>query len=379
MKTLSNESEVRIMREEFIPVERPAIGKEEMKAVQKALKTDYLIGPKGKIKCEFEKRFTEFIGVKYGIALSSGTAALHTAFYALGIGPGDEVIVPALSFVASGDAIRYTGATPVFVDVDSETYNIDFSKIEDRITDNTKGIEVVHLYGLPADMEPILKIARGHGLYVVEDAAQSHGAKYREKKTGSLGHAAGFSFWGNKNMTTAGGGFFVTDSEEISELAELFSFAGEAYKTKPYQHVLLGHNYIMSEVLAAIGLVQLNKLEDFIKKRRENAEYLSEGLSGLDMNLPYEPEGCRHSFNQYVLRCKKRDYLRKELNKRNIQTKLPYPPIPYQPSYKKYGYRRGSFPVTERIVDECLLIPVHPLLTKDELDRIIESTKTVLK
>ncbi|MFX0068425.1 MAG: DegT/DnrJ/EryC1/StrS family aminotransferase [Promethearchaeota archaeon] len=367
------------MKEEFIPVERPTTGKEEMKAIQEVLESDHLIGPKGKMKSEFEKRFTEFIGVRYGIALNSGTAALHTAFYALGIGPGDEVIVPAFSFVASGDAIRYTGATPVFVDVDPETYNIDSSKIEERLTDNTKGIEVVHIYGLPADMKPILKIARGYDLDVVEDAAQSHGAKYKEKKTGSLGQAAGFSFWDNKNMTTAGGGIIVTDSEEVFKIAELFSFAGEAYETKPYQHVLLGYNYIMSEVSAAIGLVQLNKLEYFIKKRRENAKYLSEGLFGLDLKLPHEPEGCYHSFNHYIIGCKKRNYLRKELNKRNIQTKLPYPPIPYQPSYEKYGYRRGSFPVTERIVEECLLIPVHPLLAQDDLDRIIKSTKDALK
>lgn len=367
------------MKRGFIPVERPATGEEEIEAIQEVLKSDHLIGPKGKMKHEFEKRFTEFIGVKYGTAVNSGTAALHTAFYSLGIGQADEIIVPAFSFVASGDAIRYTGATPVFVDVDPETYNIDSSMIEDKITDNTKGIEVVHIYGLPADMGPILKIARRNNLHVVEDAAQSHGAKYNEKKTGSLGHAAGFSFWDNKNMTTAGGGIFVTDSEEVFETAELFSFAGEAYKTTPYQHVLLGYNYIMSEVSAAIGLVQLNKLDYFIEKRRENAKYLSEGLSGLDLNLPHEPEGCYHSFNQYVIQCKKRNHLRKELGKRNIQTKLPYPPIPYQPSYEKYGYKHGSFPVTERIVEECLLIPVHPLLTQDELDTIIKSTAEALR
>lgn len=367
------------MKKEFISVEKAVIGKEEIRAVEEVLKSDCLIGPNGKMKNAFEKKFAEFIGVKYGIAVNAGTAALHTAFYALGIGPGDEVIVPALSFVASGDAIRYTGATPVFVDIDPETFNIDPLRIEEKIRDRTKGIEVVHLFGLPADMNPILKIAEEHGLYVVEDAAQSHGAKYRGKRTGSLGNAAGFSFWNNKNMTTAGGGIFVTDDKKVAETAELFSFAGETFRTKPYQHVLLGYNYIISEVLAAIGLVQLDKLQYLVERRRENAKCLSEGLSDLNLSLPHEPTGHYHAFNQYVIRCKKRNYLKKELSKRNIQTKLPYPPIPYQPSYREYGYRHGSFPVTERTVEECLLLPVHPLLSEQDLDRLTKSIRDILK
>lgn len=376
---MSYEEESKTMKKGLISVEKAAIGKEEIKAVEEVLKSDYLIGPNGKMKRALEEKFTEFIGVKYGVAVNAGTAALHTAFYALGIGSGDEVILPAFSFVASGDAVRYTDATPVFVDIDPETFNIDPSRIEERITDRTKGIEVVHLFGLPADMNPILKIAEKYGLFVVEDAAQSHGAKYRGKKTGSLGDAAGFSFWSNKNMTTAGGGIFVTNDKTVAETAELFSFAGETFKTKPYQHILLGHNYIISEVLAAIGLVQLDKLQYFVKKRRENAKYLSEELSDLSLCLPNEPAGHYHAFNQYVIRCKKREHLRKELRRKNIQTKLPYPPVPYQPSYRKYGYKRGSFPVTERIVEECLLLPVHPLLSQEELDRLTKSIRDILK
>ena len=246
----------------------PFINEEEIEAVREVLQSRRLIDPHGSKIILFERMFSQFIGVRYSVATNSGTAALHTCFASLKLNKDDEVITSPFSFVASADAILMVGAKPVFVDIELDTYTIDTTLIEDKITDKTRVIEAVHLYGLPCNMDEISKLANRYGLKVVEDAAQAHGAKYNGKMAGSLGDVSAFSFWPSKNITTGGGGMLVTNSEEIYNFAKLFRFAGEKGE---YKHVMLGYDYVMPEIQAAIGIVQLNKINYIIEKRRRNA------------------------------------------------------------------------------------------------------------
>ena len=348
----------------MIPISRPLIGKEEKEAVLAVLESGQLAqGPRVQ---EFEQQFAAFCGVKHAIATSSGTTALVAALLSHGDGPGDEVITTPFTFIASANSILCTGAKPVFVDVDQESYNIDPRVIEEKITGRTRAIMPVHLYGYPCDMDAITRIAAEHGLAVIEDACQAHGASIRGRKVGSYGTGC-FSFYPSKNMTTAEGGMITTDDDEIADRARLIRNHGQS---QLYLHQTLGYNFRMTELQAALGLVQLQKLPEWTRKRIENASYLSERLS--NVITPQVKEGYRHVFHQYTVRVGlHRDGALERLNQAGIGARVYYPlPVHQQPFYRQLGYDE-SLPVAERMSQEVLSLPVHPALTRDELDKIV--------
>jgi perosamine synthetase len=340
------------------------MGDEEKEAVLAVLESGQLAqGPRVQ---EFEEEFAAFCGVQQAIATSSGTTALVTALLAHGVGPGDEVITSPFTFVASANAILFTGARPVFVDIDEESYNMDPALLEEKITSRTRAIMPVHLYGNPCDMETIMDLARKHSLVVVEDACQAHGAAIRGKRVGSYSTGC-FSFYPSKNMTTAEGGMITTDDEEVAERARLLRNHGQS---QVYHHVSLGYNFRMTELQAALGLVQLKKLSEWTGKRIENASYLSERLS--NVITPQVREGYTHVFHQYTVRVRRdRDGALKKLNQAGIGARVYYPlPVHQQPLYRQLGFA-DSLPVAERMSREVLSLPVHPSLTQEELDKIV--------
>jgi perosamine synthetase len=348
----------------MIPISRPLIGKEEKEAVLAVLESGQLAqGPRVQ---EFEAQFAAFCGVKHAIATSSGTTSLVAALSSRGVGPGDEVITTPFTFIASANSILFTGAKPVFVDVDQESYNIDPRLIEEKITARTKALLPVHLYGYPCDMDAIMRIAAGHGLVVIEDACQAHGATIRGRKVGSYGTGC-FSFYPSKNMTTAEGGMITTDDDEIADRARLIRNHGQS---QLYLHQTLGYNFRMTELQAALGLVQLQKLPEWTRKRIENASYLSQRLS--NVTTPQVREGYGHVFHQYTVRVgPHRDGALERLNQAGIGARVYYPlPVHQQPFYRQLGYDE-SLPVAERMSQEVLSLPVHPALTRDELDKIV--------
>lgn len=355
-----------------INIAKPIIEQEEIDNVVEVLKSGMIAqGPK---VSEFEEKFAQWIGTKYGISTSSGTTALHTALLACGIGEGDEVITVGFTFAATSNSVLYTGARPVFVDIDEDTFTMDPSKIEDAITDKTKAILVVQLYGQSADMDPILDIAHKHNLLVIEDAAQAHGAEYKGRKVGTLGDVACFSFYPTKNMTTGEGGMITTDNEEIANMARIYRAHGSSVK---YHHDYLGYNFRSTDIAAAIGLAQLKKIDSFNDKRNENASYLTDGLKDVNGVVPpVVKEGNKHVFHQYTIKVDgDRDKWLDFLNEKGIGCGVYYPiPLYNQKLYKDLGYNQ-SCPVTDKIVDEVISLPVHPSLTKDELDTIISVVK----
>jgi perosamine synthetase len=354
----------------MIPIAKPLLGKEEIDAVTEVLNSGMIAqGPKVE---EFELAFSEYTGSEYAAAVNSGTAALHIALLAHGIGKEDEVITSPFSFIATANSILYTGAKPVFADIEPDTFNIDPERIKEKITSRTRAIMPVHLYGHPADMKAIMEIADDNKLIVIEDACQSHGAECLGKKVGSFGTGA-FSFYPTKNMTTSEGGMLTTDEKEIAEKAKMIRAHGSKIR---YLHEMLGFNLRMTDIAAAIGLVQLGKLNKFTEARQRNAEMLSAGLKGLSGLVPaITKAGCTHVFHQYTVRAEKRDQLAAFLKERDIGTGVHYPtPIHKQPYYKELGYR-DSMPVSEKAVEEVLSLPVHPALSGADIQRIIDATR----
>lgn len=364
----------------MIPIAQPQIGEEEIEEVVKVLKSGFIAqGPK---VAEFEDKFAEYVGVEHAVATSSGTTALHLSLLSLGIEEGDEVITTPFSFAATGNSILFAGARPVFVDIEPQTYNINPEMIEEAITPKTRAILPVHLYGQPADMDPIKRLAHDHGLWVVEDAAQAHGALYQHQQTGSLGDMACFSFYPTKNMTTSEGGMITTDSSELAEAARLFRAHGEKER---YSHVLLGYNFRMTDIAAAIGLVQLKKLDYFNNNRIENANYLTEHLKSLNGIIPpYVMDQVKHVFHQYTIRVEngKRDKLMHFLSEKEIGTGIHYPKTIYQQKLYKDLNIRGSCLQAEKAAREVLSLPVHPALTVQDLEDIVdaveEASETIL-
>ena len=356
-----------------VSIASPVIEEEEINAVIDVMKSGMIAqGPK---VIEFEEEFAKYVGAKYGIATNSGTSALHVALLAAGIGEGDEVITTPFTFAATGNSILYTGARPVFVDIDPETFTIDPAKIEEAITEKTKAIMPVQLYGQAADMEPIMKIAKEHDLIVIEDAAQAHGAEYKGEMVGNLGDMACFSFYPTKNMTTSEGGMITTNNEEFAENAKVFRAHGSATK---YHHDVLGYNFRMTDIAAAIGLEQLKKIDSFNAKRIENAKCLNEGLKDIDsIETPIVKDGCKHVYHQYTIKIKdgKRDELSDYLIENGIGNGIYYPiPLYNQVLYKELGYDQ-ALPVTDEIVEEVLSLPIHAKLTQEDLDYIIKTIK----
>ena len=349
----------------MINIAKPQIGPEEKQAVWEVLDSG-MIAQGARVKA-FEEGFAQLCGVKFAVATTSGTTALHVALLAAGIGQGDEVITSPFTFIASANSILFTGARPVFVDIDPLTYNIDPSLIEAVITPRTKAIMPIHLFGLSCDMQPIQDIARKYNLLVIEDACQSHGAAYRGKMVGSFGIGA-FSFYPTKNMTSGEGGMITTDDETIAERCRVIRQHG---MRRRYYHDELGFNFRMTDIHAAIGIEQLKKLRTKNAQRVSNARYLNAHLKGVI--TPAVPEGCEHVYNQYTIRVPdgKRDALREYLHEHNVGSEIYYPvPIHKQSFYvSDLGYR-GTYAEAERAANEVLSLPVHPALSMDDLEKV---------
>jgi dTDP-4-amino-4,6-dideoxygalactose transaminase len=317
----------------------------------------------------FEREFAAYCGAAQGVAVNSGTSALHLAFLAAGIGSGDEVITIPHTFVATVAAIRYTGARAVFVDVDPVTYTMDPAKVEAAITPRTRAIVPVHLYGHPADMDPILEIGRRRKLLVVEDAAQAHGAKYKGRPTGSMGDMACFSFYPGKNLGAYGeGGLVATNNEDYARTIRMLRDWGQDRK---YHHVLAGYNYRMEGLQGAILRVKLRSLERWTEARRAHAARYRALLADTGLGLPAEAPGCRHVYHVYAVRTREREALMKALGEQGIQTGIHYPvPVHLQPAYADAAYSKGSFPHSEKAADEVVSLPMYPEMTEEHLQAV---------
>ncbi|MBP1910312.1 DegT/DnrJ/EryC1/StrS family aminotransferase [Methanolobus bombayensis] len=354
----------------MIPIAKPQLDEAEIEAVSDVLRSGIIAqGPR---VTEFEQAFAEYTGTEYAVAVNSGTAALHAALLAHGIGRGDEVITSSFSFIATGNSVIFTGARPVFADISADSFNLDPELIEEKITPATKAIMPVHLYGHPADMKIITEIAEDHGLAIIEDTCQAHGATYNGKKAGSFGTGA-FSFYPTKNMTTSEGGIITTNNKEIAEKARMIRAHGSKQR---YLHEMLGYNLRMTDISAAIGMVQLKRLPDYIHARQRNAKLLTKGLEGIDdIECPVIRENCGHAFHQYTIRTRNRDQLSDHLKENGIGSGIYYPiPIHRQPYYKELGYN-DSLMITEKASREVLSLPVHPGVTEDNIKTICTTIK----
>lgn len=354
-----------------IPLSKPMISREEIEMVANVLESGQLA--QGPFTEEFEKAFSNYIGVKYGVAMNSGTSALHVALASAGIKSRDEVITTSFSFISSATSILHQNAIPVFVDIQEDTFNIDPEKIEEKITGRTKALVIVHLFGNPCDMKRIKEIVEEKDLILIEDCAQAHGAEYMGKKVGSFGDISCFSFYATKNMTTGEGGMMLTNDEEIAEKARMIRNHGQREK---YIHYVLGYNYRMTDISAAIGLIQLKKLDRMNDKRISNANFMSRELKDIpEIELPVVKENAKHVFHQFTIKTEKRDYLANYLNKKGISTGIFYPrPIYQNPLFDRIEY----CPVAESVSKKVLSLPIGPFLEKDHLKRISESIKEAM-
>ena len=322
----------------------------------------------------FEREFAAFCGAKEAVALNSGTSALHLALLAAGIGDGDEVITVPFTFVATVATIVYAGARPVFVDIDPRTYTMAPDQIERAITPRTKAIMPVHLYGHPADMDPILEIARRRGLIVIEDAAQAHGADYRGRRCGSMGELAGFSFYPGKNLGAYGeGGALTTNDPALARKVRLLRNWGEERR---YEHSIKAYNYRMDGIQGAILRVKLKYLERWTEQRRAHAATYHRLLANAGIGLPDEQPECRHVYHVFAVRLQHRDATRDHLQAAGIQTGVHYPiPVHLQPAYADLGYHRGDFPVSEAVAREVLSLPIYPELTLEQLETVASAVR----
>jgi dTDP-4-amino-4,6-dideoxygalactose transaminase len=317
----------------------------------------------------FEQEFAAYCGTKHAIGVADGTNAVHLALRACGIGPGDEVITVSYTFIATTEAIMLAGATPVFVDIDPVTYNMDVSQIESRITPRTRAILPVHLYGQCADMDPIMEIAARHNLYVIEDACQAHGAEYKGRKAGNLGHIAAFSFYFTKNLGAYGEGGIVTTNDDA--LAKKVRMLRDHGSEKRYYHEFLGWNARLDELQAAVLRIKMPHLDEWNEGRRQAAQLYTRLLEPLGFVLPAEAPYNHHVYHLYVIRCPYRDALRQYLTDNNIGTGVHYPvPNHLQNSFKEFGYGPGTLPVTESVSHEILSLPMYAGITPAQVERV---------
>jgi len=329
-------------------------------------RTDFILGETVR---QFEEEFAQFCEVRFAVGVDSGTSALELALRALDIGPGDEVIVPTNSFIASASAVSFTGATPVLVDVDPATYNIDPLQIERHLTPRTKAIMPVHLYGQPANMDPIIALAKQHGLYVIEDACQAHGARYKGRRVGSFGHVAAFSFYPGKNLGSLGdAGAVVTDDPEVADRVRVMRNCGQREK---YNHVYLSWNRRLDTLQAAVLRVKLRYLDEWNAQRRRWARAYGELLADSGVVLPVVASHCEPVFHLYVIQVEDRGRLISTLAANGVATGIHYPvPIHLQPAYASLGYRQGDFPIAERAAQRLLSLPMFPELRMEEIEMI---------
>jgi len=371
-------SEVSLSR---IPLAEPYVTRDDALAVVRAIKQRRL--SQGDYVNRFEESFAAYIGRKHAIAVSSGTAALHIALAAVGIGQGDEVLVPSFSFIATANCALYQHAKPVFVEIDALTYNVDPSRIESEISEKTKAIIPVHYAGRPADMEPICRLAEKHRIPVIEDAAEALGASFKGKKVGRDGHIACFSFYPNKNMTTGEGGMVVTDDDRLAERMRMIRSQGQ---DRRYHHVVLGYNYRMTDIQAALGISQLAKLDMVTARKRERARYYSERIKGLlvdEVRTPEVPSDTIHAYIFYSVRfwsTRDRNKAMHLLETRGIQTCIAFPSIHLQPFYRDlFGYRKGMLPVTEEVSDTILSLPIYAHIRRKDQGLVVQSLRDALK
>jgi dTDP-4-amino-4,6-dideoxygalactose transaminase len=323
----------------------------------------------------FEEEFAKACGAAYGVGVNSGTSALHLALRAAAVGPGDEVITVPFTFVATVAAIEYTGARPVFVDIEPRSLTMDVTKLAAAITPRTKAIVPVHLYGQPADMDPILDLARRHRLIVIEDAAQAHLAEYKGRRVGNLGDLACFSFYPSKNLGAYGeGGIVVTSNQEYARTVRMLRDWGQDRK---YHHALKGYNYRLETLQAAILRVKLRHLEEWTERRYQRARLYTELLEGAGVRLPQEIPGVRHVYHVYAIRSSRRDALRTHLGERGVQTGIHYPiPLHLQEACRDFGHKEGDFPVSEACAGSVLSLPIYPELTEHQVREVATAVRS---
>lgn len=379
--------DVILLRElKSIPLSNPDITHKEVEVINQVLSTPYLsIGPKVE---EFEKKVADFIGVKYAVAVNSGTSGLHLCIKSLGIKDGDEVITTPFSFIASANCMLFERAKPVFVDIDENTLCIDVNKIEKAIAKKTKAILPVHIFGHSCEMDKIMEIAKKYNLAVIEDACEAIGGEYKGKKVGSFGNCGVFAFYPNKVITTAEGGMIVTDNEKIAKLCQSMRNQGRDEGDAWLSHSRLGYNYRMSELSAALGSVQMDRINEILEKRQKTADYYNKRLSQIEgIKVPYVGPDVKLSWFVYVIRLDQtrfsrqdRDQIMNELNSKGINCGNYFPPIHLEPFYvNMFGYKQGSFPVTEKLSNLTIALPFYNNLTEAEIKYVCDSLEEILK
>jgi len=368
-----------------IHLARPDITEKEIEAVCDVLRTPNLsLGPK---LVEFEEAFAKYIGRKRAVAVNSGTSGLFLCMLALEIGPGDEVITTPFTFISSATTIMMAGAAPVFVDIDPVTLNIDPAKIEAKITDNTKAIMPVEIFGSPAGFDKICQIAQKHNLIVIEDSCEALGSALNAKKAGTFGAMSVFAFYPNKQITTGEGGMILTDDDDLADMCVSLRNQGRAKAGGWLSHERLGYNHRLSDINCALGIVQLARIDEIKAKRKQVAKYYQEMLADDDRLIaPVEPAGCDISWFVFVVRLadrfsrQQRDKVLDEMEKRGIQVGNYFPPVHLQPfMVERFGYKLGDFPVTEAVCKSTIALPFYNNLTKDEVAIVCNQLKEALE
>lgn len=368
-----------------IPLARPDITPDDIREVVKVLRSPYICqGPQQEA---FQKAFAGYIGTRYAEAVNSGTSALHLVMRSFGIGEGDEVITSPYSFIASSNCILFTGARPVFVDIDPGTLNMDPAQIEKKITRRTKAILAVHVFGMPADMFQINKIARKHNLVVIEDACEAIGAEIRGKKAGSFSDAAVFAFYPNKQITTGEGGMIVTDRKAVADMCRSLKNQGRDPSRKQSGFLRLGHGYRISDINCALGLSQLSRIEKILERREKVARMYHQNLSQIEGISPLpEQAGYRRSWFVYMVRlaadfdAQKKKKIIQGLARKGISCGEYFDPIHLEPFYKKmFGYRPGDYPLTENMSERIFALPFYPRMTRSEIAFVCRELKRQLE
>lgn len=362
-----------------ISIANPVFNGKEKEYLNECIDTGW-VSANGRFIKEFEGKFAEFCGTKYAISCSNGTVSLHLILMSLGIGPGDEVIMPTLTYIATANSVRYCGATPIFVDSEEGTFNMDPSKIEEKITVHTKAIMPVHLYGLPCDMDSILRVAERHGIPVIEDAAEAHGALYHGKKVGGFGLAASFSFFGNKVITCGEGGMVTTNDDELYKKMMLLKSQGVS-SSRRYWHIIIGYNYRMTNMQAAVGLGQLENVEWHIAQRKRVAALYEKHLGDCKLvRLQKVPKGFESVYwmNNIVLSdevSKSRDEVMSKMEAANIEMRPVFYPMHIMPPHKE----DVSYPVAEKLGARGISLPSHALLTEEDVTYVCNSLKSIIQ
>lgn len=370
----------------IIPYGRQSVTEEDIQAVVDVLRSDYLTtGPK---VAEFEKKVADYVGAKYAVAIANGTAALHAACFAAGIGEGDEVITTPITFAASANCVLYCGGKPVFADINPETYNISPEEIEKKITEKTKAVIPVHFTGQPCDMEKISEIAKRHNLIVIQDGAHALGADYRGQKIGSIGDMTIFSFHPVKHITTGEGGMIVTNNEEFYKRLMLFRSHGITRDGSMllkneggwyYEQRVLGYNYRITDIQCALGISQLARLDAFVEKRRELVERYNEAFAqNPGIKIPFVADGCNSSWHLYIIQVERRKEVFEKLRAAGIGVNVHYIPVYRHPYYQENGYRNVHCEHAEELYKHIISLPLYPDLTGEQQDYVIEKVLQAL-